>query len=76
VTVRMVNRAYVADGVTLNHQFLQTIHEKLEAITRKVDFSSPSTMETINHWVEETTEGRITNLVDPGMCTEWNIQMC
>jgi serine protease inhibitor len=65
--VRIANRAYAANDVTLNPDFLRTIRDTLHADAFNIDFNTPSSAANmINSWIEEVTEDKIKNMVQQG----------
>lgn len=64
--LNMANRMYVNDNIKISPQFNQIAQDYFEAKAENVDFSQSKTVvEKINNWVEEQTENKIKNLMQP-----------
>lgn len=62
----MANQLYVHKNYTLNKFFQKVVVQKFMSGIESVDFSKPNkAAEIINHFVEEKTNNKITNLIDP-----------
>ncbi|CAH2075171.1 unnamed protein product, partial [Iphiclides podalirius] len=67
VDLRMANKIYVANGYDLNDDYAAVSRETFQSDIKSVDFTnSGKTSEEINAWVEDQTNHRIKDLVDPG----------
>ncbi|XP_013178144.1 PREDICTED: antichymotrypsin-2-like isoform X1 [Papilio xuthus] len=66
VDLKMANRIYVANGYTLNKDYEEVVKQTFQSEVKNVDFTaSQSTAKEINTWVEQQTNNRIKDLVDP-----------
>ncbi|WP_166356324.1 serpin family protein [Phytoactinopolyspora limicola] len=64
VTLSIANAAWVRDGVDLKQDYLDYVTGGLGAVVEEVDFTAPETMEEIDAWVDERTEGRIDEIAN------------
>ncbi|XP_014363629.2 antichymotrypsin-2 isoform X2 [Papilio machaon] len=66
IDLRMANRIYVANGYTLNKDYAAVVRQTFQSEVKNVDFTaSQSAAKEINTWVEQQTNNRIKDLVDP-----------
>ncbi|KPJ11294.1 Antitrypsin [Papilio machaon] len=66
IDLRMANRIYVANGYTLNKDYATVVRQTFQSEVKNVDFTaSQSAAKEINTWVEQQTNNRIKDLVDP-----------
>ncbi|KAH8273927.1 hypothetical protein KR044_003916, partial [Drosophila immigrans] len=64
-TFHMANRLFLASDIRLLSEYLQREHEIFPNLTQSVDFAKSSeTINTINEWIAEETNGTITKLVE------------
>ncbi|KAF4526000.1 hypothetical protein B566_EDAN000792 [Ephemera danica] len=70
VEVRIANRAYASQAVTLRPEFVKAARDTLNADALSVTFGSSDTEAAINLWVEEITNGKIKDMVEPGSLDE------
>ncbi|MCI9575270.1 MAG: serine protease [Clostridiales bacterium] len=52
------------DGFTVNRDFLQTNADYFGADAYQLDFNQPSTIDKINQWVQDNTNGKIEEMVE------------
>lgn len=64
VAVRIGNSTWTDLGFPLQPGFVQRVDDAFAAEAREVDFSDPATLDAINGWVEEATEGHIETIFD------------
>ncbi|MEN9221290.1 MAG: serpin family protein [Thermostichus sp. BF3_bins_97] len=64
VQVQIANGLWVDQTVTLRPQFLQALASYYQAVVNRVDLGSRQTVEDINTWVEDRTQGKIDRIVD------------
>ena len=55
---------FVAQGRPLCAALLHTLRDELGAQVQQLDFSTPSAARTINQWVADATQGRISSILD------------
>lgn len=64
VEFRIGNSLWLQDGFPFLDDYRQRVVESFDAEAESVDFSDPATLERINGWVDEATEGNIEKLLD------------
>lgn len=64
VRVQIANGFWVDQAITLRPQFLQALASYYQAVVNRVDLGSRQTVEDINTWVEDRTQGKIDRIVD------------
>ncbi|UCC84580.1 MAG: serpin family protein [Gemmatimonadota bacterium] len=60
----LANSIWYRNDLPVKQEFLDVNQEYFDAEVTGLDFSSPSAAPTINAWVDEQTNGRITEIVD------------
>jgi serine protease inhibitor len=65
VAFAIANSVWYRSGLALNAGFLQRTQTYFDAAVRSLDFASPDAAATINQWVSDATNARITEIVDP-----------
>ncbi|XP_075970398.1 alaserpin-like [Anticarsia gemmatalis] len=65
VELKQANKVYIRSGYTLNDEFADVSKNIFHSEVQNVDFSDSNTVKEINEWVEEQTNKRIKDLVDP-----------
>ncbi|MGZ2369800.1 serpin family protein [Ancylomarina sp. YFZ004] len=68
VRMNIANSVWSKRGTMVEEEFKNNIKEFYEAEFRIEDFSNPATLDAINDWVEDKTEGEIQNIlgkIDP-----------
>jgi serine protease inhibitor len=65
-TVRfdIANAIWTLEGTPFHQAFLDALSEAFDATTEAVDFADPATLEAINAWVDENTDGKIEKIVE------------
>ncbi len=71
-TMRMANRLYGQKKFTFETKFLDATEEFYQARLEALDFEGgfETARQAINGWVEDQTESRIRDLIEPGVLTE------
>ncbi len=64
VIFNIANSVWYRDTFDVEPGFLSTNQEFYNAIVEKTDFSDPATVDKINSWVEDKTEGLIDSIVE------------
>ncbi len=64
VAFTLANSIWYRNGIPVGQAFLDTTSRWFDAQVQSLDFGSPSAAETINGWVNEQTQGKITEIVD------------
>lgn len=63
VRVDLANALWVKKGITFNPNFLKTNQDYFNARTTALDFADPLSVQTINAWASENTQGRIPRVI-------------
>jgi serpin B len=64
VVFELANAIFYADGFTVKPDFLNINKTVYDAEVTKLQFSSPSAVETINKWVADKTHDKITKIIE------------
>lgn len=64
ITVKTANSVWGNAGVPLKEDFQKMNIENYSAMVSQLDFSDPSTVDQINAWCNQTTEGLIPSILD------------
>lgn len=64
VQVQIANALWVDQAITLRPQFLQALASYYQAAVDRVDLGSQQTVQDINTWVKDRTQGKIDRIVD------------
>ena len=64
VTLETANALYANKDIALKEQFCKDMNTYYEADARSLDFSDPGSLDIINNWMKEKTDGKITNALD------------
>lgn len=64
VEFRIANSVWIRDGFPAGETFLQTTGDYFDARVEELDFDDPEAPSTINGWVEESTNGKIEELIE------------
>jgi len=64
IQVQMANGLWVDTTLTLHPSFLQALATYYQAVANRVELGSRQTVQAINRWVAERTQGQIDRLVD------------
>ena len=63
VELRVANNSWLEEGFQIRRDYRSRLEEAFDARIGNVRFEEPDLVGAINGWVDETTEGRITDLV-------------
>lgn len=63
VQMNIANSIWSKQGTNVEEKFKTNINEFYNAEFRIEDFSNPATLDAINNWVEQNTEGKIQNIL-------------
>ena len=67
VSIRLADSLWVQDGLAIEPEYLATLSQSYDSGVWLVDFNqSELARQTINQWVSDATEDRITDLLGPG----------
>ncbi|MBI1278803.1 MAG: serpin family protein [Anaerolineaceae bacterium] len=71
LTLTIANGLWAQRGLPFNYDYLRTIQNNYGIDVKSVDFSGDpeGAQQTISHWVEENTRGRIKDMPAPGSIT-------
>lgn len=61
--VRVANALFIQSGISLRPDYKSTIQSIYQADTFNVDFRSPSVVHQVNKWVDESTHGKIQQIL-------------
>ncbi|HET7565066.1 MAG TPA: serpin family protein [Gemmatimonadaceae bacterium] len=64
VDFRLANSIWYRQGFPVEHSFLDAGTNFFDAQIQALDFDNPSSVETINSWVTQSTNGKIDQIVD------------
>ncbi|MEJ2202686.1 MAG: serpin family protein [Gemmatimonadota bacterium] len=64
VVFTIANSVWANDQVTFHEAFLQAVAEAFDAQVESRDFSAPSTLDEINAWVDQKTQGKIDRILE------------
>jgi serine protease inhibitor len=64
IALRMANGLWQHEGVAFSRDFLRRNQRFYQATVRSLDFAAPGSVDVINQWVSEHTEGRIPRLLE------------
>lgn len=64
VDMRIANSAWAAQGLPFRSEFFEAIQTWFDAQAEERDFSDPATVDAINGWADEQTNGRISQVLD------------
>jgi serpin B len=70
VRFTLANSIWYRQGFAVEQPFLDATRTHYDARVAALDFRSPTAAHTINAWVSEETQGRITEIVEP-VLPEW-----
>jgi serpin B len=64
IELAIANSLWAQEDVTFKPDFLQRIKDFYQAKVANLDFSAPTSLQTINNWVSENTRGKIKTILD------------
>ncbi len=65
VQIQIANSIWYRQGFSVEPDFLSVNRTYFDAVVRALDFSRPDAAPTINAWVNEKTNGKISKIVEP-----------
>jgi serpin B len=65
VTFGIGNSIWYREGFPVEQDFLNTTREYFDAEVAALDFGDPASVDVINGWVEDKTNGKIEEIIDP-----------
>ena len=63
VTLELANAIWYQQGIPLKPAFVSTNRDFFQAELGAVDFARPQSAQTINHWADQSTHGKIQDIV-------------
>lgn len=64
VTFSVANSFWFDKNFSVQNEYKENLEENYYAEVQNIDFSSPSTVNTINNWCSEQTKGKIDKIID------------
>lgn len=64
VTIKIANSIWYRDGLPVQSDFLERVQKHYAAEIAGLDFKDPASVDIINNWVQNNTEGLIGKIVD------------
>lgn len=64
VTFAIANSVWANEGIDFQAAFLQAVQDAFDATVESRDFADPATVDAINAWVSDHTEGLIDSILD------------
>lgn len=64
VRFQIANSIWYRKGMSFEQEFIDLNEAYFDALVSELDFDDPKAAETINGWVDENTNGKITQIVD------------
>lgn len=65
VDMRIANSVWARSGFAFHDSFMETVRESFAAEVATLDFADADAAPTINRWVDRSTNGRITDIIEP-----------
>jgi serpin B len=64
IIVKSVNSLWVDDNFSLRNRYVSLLQKDYDALSTTLDFAAPSTVQAINNWCSEHTNGKIADIID------------
>ena len=64
VIVKSVNSLWVDDDFSIRNRYVSLLQKDFDALATTLNFSDPSTVQAINNWCSEHTNGKINDVID------------
>lgn len=64
VQFQIANSIWYRNTMTFEQQFIQTNIDYFNAVVQGMDFNDPATVGVINQWIEDNTNGKITEVIE------------
>lgn len=64
VVVKSANSLWVDDNFSIRNRYLFLLEKDFDALATVLNFSDPSTVQAINNWCSEHTNGKIKDIID------------
>lgn len=65
VTLNIGNSIWIREGELINKEFITDNERNFNAKISSIDFSDPSSADTINKWIKDETAGKIEKMITP-----------
>jgi len=65
VIFQIANSIWYRQGWAAKQSFIDVCQQYFDAVVEGLDFGDPATVDIINNWVNENTNGKIEGIVDP-----------
>lgn len=64
VTVKSANSIWISDNFSVRNRFVAHMEDDFKADVQVMDFGDPATLQSMNRWCADNTEGKITKIKD------------
>lgn len=64
VTVKSANSIWISDNFSVRNRFLAHMEDDFKADVEVMDFANPATLQSMNTWCADNTDGKITKIKD------------
>jgi len=64
VTMEIANSIWYRDGLNVLDTFIATVEKYFDAVVQALDFADPASVDVINGWVNDKTNGKIPTIID------------
>jgi serpin B len=64
VTVKSANSIWISDNFSVRNRFVAHMEDDFKADVEVMDFADPATLQSMNRWCADNTEGKITKIKD------------
>ena len=64
IVVKSANSLWVGDNFSIKNKYVNLLQKDYDAFVTTQNFLDPATVQAINNWCSENTEGKITEIVD------------
>ena len=65
IKLNIGNSIWIRDGEEIKEEFIQTNKDNFKAEVESLDFSDDKSVEIINDWIDNATNGKITKMLEP-----------
>ena len=64
IVVKSANSVWVGDNFSIKNKYVNLLEKEYDAFVTTQDFRDPATVQAINNWCSENTEGKINKVID------------
>ena len=64
VTVKSANSIWISDNFSVRNRFVAHMEDDFKADVEVMDFANPATLQAMNNWCSDNTDGKITRIKD------------